>query len=220
MDIKKIEKRIRKISNLVDLIKMDGKLYQIERDLLLDYVRKLYDDLLGSKEVEVSVTSKADTPSEKIVEPKIEVAVAPKPKITEAIVEKASTEQVDNKPKEEAKPILKEVNQEIPNVDEDTFGELFVFEEVKDLSNKLGMAKIDDINKAIGINERIFTIKELFGGDNEAFSSTVNALNNSSSFDEAKDILIKKVASKYNWDDEQKFKKAQHFIKIVRRLYA
>ena len=220
MDIKKIEKRIRKISNLVDLIKMDGKLSQIERDLLLDYVRKLYDDLLGSKEVEVSVTSKADTPSQKIVEPKIEVAVALKPKITEAIVEKASTEQVDNKPKEEAKPILKEVNQEIPNVDEDTFGELFVFEEVKDLSNKLGMAKIDDINKAIGINERIFTIKELFGGDNEAFSSTVNALNNSSSFDEAKDILIKKVASKYNWDDEQKFKKAQHFIKIVRRLYA
>lgn len=225
MDIKKIEKRIKKISNLVELIKLDGKLSQIERDLLLDYVRKLYDELLNSsnhmdskitniesvhtEEAKLAVVPPPPSKVEKIETPQPKVE-APAPIIVE---ETATTPEVKPQPTAVEEPV------DSSSEEDESLNELFVFDEIKDLSNKLGMAKISDINKAIGINERIFTIKELFGGDNDVYSSTISKLNNTNSFEEAKEILTKGVATNYNWSDELKFKKAQHFIRIVRRLY-
>ncbi len=78
---------------------------------------------------------------------------------------------------------------------------------------------IGDIKKAMGLNERISTQNELFGGDAADFENTVSALNQLRNYEEAKNYLIRDMAVKYNWLGKAKKEKAKEFIKLVRRRY-
>ena len=78
---------------------------------------------------------------------------------------------------------------------------------------------IKDIKKAMGLNERIFTVNELFGGDQAIFDLTTDTLNKLPDFTQAKNFLMRNAASKYNWDKKGKKSKAKNFIKLVKRRY-
>ncbi len=111
------------------------------------------------------------------------------------------------------------INQTVTNdVDADLIA-LFEDNPVNDLSDKLSMLPISDLTRALSINEKFFTIQQLFGGDSQAFEQTLQKLNSLSSFDEASEALIHSVASQYEWAAEAKKKKAEQFIKIVKRRY-
>jgi len=97
--------------------------------------------------------------------------------------------------------------------------ELFAFKSATELSEKLSELPITDIKKAMGINEMISTQKELFGGDAAAFDATVSTLNQLRNYDEAKDYLVRNVATKYNWTAKERKEKAKSFAKLVRRRY-
>jgi len=71
----------------------------------------------------------------------------------------------------------------------------------------------------MGLNEKIFTVNELFGGNNAEFQNTMVALNGLGSYDEAKSVLMGSVANKYGWGEPGKLKKARNFIKLVQRRY-
>jgi len=88
----------------------------------------------------------------------------------------------------------------------------------KELSEKLSTLPISDLTKAMGLNEKIFTIKELFGDDQDLFNETMNQLNGLSSFEEAKSTLVK-IADRFEWTDKKKKKKAKNFIKLISRRY-
>ena len=96
---------------------------------------------------------------------------------------------------------------------------LFAFKSATELSEKLSELPITDIKKAMGLNERISTQNELFGGDAAAFDATVATLNQLRNYDEAKDYLVRNVAVKFNWASKDKKEKAMGFIKLVRRRY-
>lgn len=96
---------------------------------------------------------------------------------------------------------------------------LFEFKEATELSEKLSMQPIRDLTKAMGLNEKIFTINELFGGDSKAFDETVKKLNTFSSFERASEYLANGVAHTYNWPSRSKKKKALNFIQLVKRRY-
>ena len=96
---------------------------------------------------------------------------------------------------------------------------LFDIQDSSELSDKLANAPIPDLTKSMGINEKIFTINELFGGNQSEMDNMLVALNGLESFEEAKSILKNSVASKYNWSDTHKSKKAKNFIKLVKRRY-
>ena len=99
--------------------------------------------------------------------------------------------------------------------------ELFhISSSAKELSEKLSQSRITDLNNALGINERIFTVNELFGANNSLYRDVINDLNNLQSFEEAKAYLSSKIAEKYNWTHKNKRTKAKNFIKLVRRRYA
>jgi len=97
--------------------------------------------------------------------------------------------------------------------------ELFDLHESSELSDKLANAPIKDLTKAMGINERIFTVNEVFGGNQEEMTNILTALNGLDSFGEAKNILMDSVAQKYKWTDGSKLKKAKNFIKLVKRRF-
>lgn len=143
-------------------------------------------------------------------------APPPPPPVVEKIV---VAEPPPPPPPPVAKPEPAPVAYQAPVSIDPDLEELFSFKTATELSEKLSQLPIGDIKKAMGLNERISTQNELFGGDNAAFEKTVEALNQLRSYDEAKNYLIRDVAVRYNWVSKAKKDKAKEFIKLVKRRY-
>lgn len=101
----------------------------------------------------------------------------------------------------------------------DELEELFMLSGKNDISSRFSRLPIADIAKSMGINDRILTINELFGGDQVAFSECVRKLNELTSFEEAKIALMDGPARLHQWSLPMKRSKADVFIKLVRRRY-
>ena len=97
--------------------------------------------------------------------------------------------------------------------------DLFESSQAKELSEKLGELPIPDLTKAMGLNEKIFTINELFDGDQNTFNSVLQVLNGLNNYKQAKEYLVTDVVNQFNWTDKSKKKKAKNFIKLIRRRY-
>ena len=81
------------------------------------------------------------------------------------------------------------------------------------------MSSVKNLTKAFSINERIFTVKELFGGDKNDFENTISDLDKLGSLDEAKSYIMDNVANKYGWDEKKMIKKVRQFAVTVKRRY-
>lgn len=101
----------------------------------------------------------------------------------------------------------------------DKIASLFETPKTQELSDRLGSRPLPRIEAGLGINERILTINELFNGDKAAFDRTLSRLNELTSFEEARAFLMAEVAGKFRWDEDDKYKKAAQFIRLVRRKY-
>jgi len=132
------------------------------------------------------------------------------------IIQKEAESKTDEEMVVEGKEVIKQLVND--PVDEDLIA-LFNEAPVTDLSDKLALLPINDLTKALSINERFFTIQELFGGNSSLFQTTLQKLNSFSNFEEASEDLMSSVASEYEWASSSKQKKAAHFIKLVRRRY-
>jgi hypothetical protein len=102
------------------------------------------------------------------------------------------------------------------------------FEEKGDLSklfdtfrghDHYSLMPIENIQSAMGLNERIFTLKELFGGDKSLFDETCDRLNELRSWADARQVLINGVARDHQWADMERIKMAEQFLRIVARRY-
>ena len=209
MNFSKVEKQLKKINKMVDMASVDGQFSAIEKDLLLSYIRKFYETILLDSDHEAN---NIKVENQKPAEPKVESSKEPEVPSKEVIEEPYEQEKQIISNEIVAEPVQK-------SIDTSRYDSIFELNEIDDLSSKLSKSKINDINKAIGINERIFTIRELFGNDSEVYNSTLNKLQNLGNFNEAKSFLASEVIPTYEWDDEKRIKKAQNFIKVVRRLY-
>jgi len=251
MNLKKAKTLLRKIDVLMTTIAEDDQVSRLEKDLLLSYVKNLYDSLLQESEIvsypspvtketksQVTAPPSYTAPLHKAPElPKIESTkveipavneISPEKKVAEPIKEEAPVPEpkVEAKPIVEEKidspapsPIIKKVEKINSPVMNSTMAAIFNIEETHDLSGKLSARPIADLRKSMGLNEKIFTVKELFGNENDVFTKTMDTLNGFNSFEEAKSYLALNVAEKYDWASDGKIKKAQTFIKLVKRRY-
>ncbi len=96
---------------------------------------------------------------------------------------------------------------------------LFETKKAKELSEKLSLSPIMDLNRAFGLNDRMLYTNELFGGDNNVYKETMAILNSFNSMEQAKVYLIENIAGKYNWTSKGKKKQAKEFIRTVSRKY-
>lgn len=85
------------------------------------------------------------------------------------------------------------------------------------LSDQLGASKIDSLKGAIGLNDKLQFISELFDGNHEAFNEYLSTLDQLSSNKEAHQLLSQ-IATKYEWNEENSSVEA--FVKIISRRYA
>lgn len=269
MDLNRAKIIIEKINSLHKSMGADAShIAAIEKDLMLNYIRQLYEVVLSEEPATTKSASKVEiiksTPKPKPIK---KSTPAPKPVVREIIVpdevEEIQAPPVVAPPKPVRKAprvidvpdVLAEYKAPAPtprpkptppppppppapvakptppppapkptpaptySASED-MEELFEHGSARELSEKLSNLPIRDLRKAMGLNEKIFTMNELFGGNQPAYDQAMSELNALSNFEQAKAYLIQNVANKYEWTKQSKKKKAQNFIKLVRRRYA
>ncbi len=242
MDLQKAKITLDKINALYKNMSADARnISTIEKDLMRSYIQQLYESFidLSQQTAPQPLEVVKPTPKQHFTTP--EYTPPPAPKLELDIVEEKTREpepapKMEEAPKpapappppppppvqkvEPAPPPAPAHPQPIaPKVDNAELEELFTVTSARELSEKLGEMPITDIRKAMGLNERIFTVNELFGGDQAAFDETLSNLNYLPGYEAAKNYLINGVASKYNWSSKDKKSKAKTFIKLVKRRY-
>lgn len=240
MDFKKFDLLLKKINTLKQNMDLSGDdVSELEVDLLKNYIRQLYEvvalpgedapkhshkakptEILSEKpgftepEPPKTVIIREEKPVEVVrVTETVRELVPPSkaPEIIAPVVQKAV-----EIPVEPLVPVAQpklEKEFEIPV----ELADIFSTDPSTDLSDKLSSAPLEDIKKAIAINDRILTINDLFGGSKELFDETVTFVNKSNSFEEATNWIIQHVAIKNKWGVADRKGKAKRFIKLVRR---
>jgi hypothetical protein len=96
---------------------------------------------------------------------------------------------------------------------------LFDYDDAEELLKLRGQMPIKDLTKVMLSREKKSAIKDLFGGDSEAFDKTLKTLNTFKSYNQAKTYLADNIAAKYDWLDKSRKEKTLEFIMLVRRRY-
>ena len=224
MDFKKSKVLLKKINAIYESGEaFNHEFSSLEKDLLLQYLREFYECITNPIDVATNamvhngssekVETKNDHVTSKIIEPqparsKEELTLTTtSSNVSHAIEESVATTKV-----------VAEIQEPSAQLGEDV-AELFIEKDPMDLSNRFANQPINDVAKAMGINERILTINELFGGDQQAFLSIVNRLNNAENFEAASHILENDVIGRFEWTKSSRQKKAKIFIQLVRRRF-
>lgn len=239
MNLEKTSLVLKKINRLYELIQSLGEASHTEKDLLKAYVLDLYeavalsdeDEILEDFEIEemkekMNKLKKQENKLKKELEKKMEKAESMSDNYLEdnEELEDESSEEKEDKtekesPAEPEEPEEESAEEELAESLSEEMIQLFDIKDSTELSDRLANAPIADLTKAMGINEKIFTVNELFDGNKEEMDNILRALNNLTDFEEAKSVLARSVAPKYKWLEKQRLKKARNFIRLVRRRY-
>lgn len=235
MNIEKTNLVIKKINRLYELINNIGEASHTEKDLLKAYILDLYEAVVLFKEEE-SIEDLAEAEMLEELKKKKKTEKKIKKQIKKREEEEEEEEDFeedtdddeyidgqdsdsDEEPDDTVEPVQEDKESKQENYIDPDMKELFSFSSSAELSDKLANSPIKDLTKAMGINEKIFTVNELFGNDQAELDNILLALNGLDNFEEAKSLLARSVAVKHNWTDSDNFKKAKNFIRLVRRRY-
>ena len=166
------------LQRLAELAEHDKERTLIDIDLMLDYTRVVYADLLEIRKNIAINTISAPTPETtntytQSATPSVEVRVEPTPARQEPVIEHHVEEER-----------VAEQHTEIPH-------------EVK----YAGVPNID-VRTHIGINDKYLYISELFKDDRAAYDNAIKQLNTFNTLDTATHWVDSELSNKYNWDKE------------------
>lgn len=150
-----------------------GKISAIEIDLMMDYTRVLYADLLEMRNRVHFTTSLTGD----------DLSHGTGPVTTEQDMPSSTAPAV-------------ELDQQVSHYDD-------IAEEAPPAVQPVTPEPQYDIRKKIGINDKYQFISELFGNDKEAYESTLTRLNDFTNYEEAVEWLDENAHTAYAWDDEQ-----------------
>jgi len=257
MNLEQAKVTIDKINSLFNSLQHDGgKVSSIERDLMLSYVKQLYESFLHESASANSVPGHEQSalPKEepapvrrgytppRIIEvpdsrranstpPSPDPSRQPQPKPRPNPQPQPKPEpdpKPDPRPTPQPQPPRPEPEPEPPSTDptEDQVqtvpdrkvASLFQFKQATELSEKLSERPIQDLTKALAINDRLLYMNELFGRDLNALNDNLSRLNKMENMEEAKGLLGR-LAQEYDWADEEREDIARDFIRLVRRRY-
>lgn len=166
------------LQRLAELAEHDKERTLIDIDLMLDYTRVVYADLLEIRKNIAINTISAPMPETtntytQSATPSVEVRVEPTPARQEPVIEHHVEEER-----------VAEQHTEIPH-------------EVK----YAGVPNID-VRTHIGINDKYLYISELFKDDRAAYDNAIKQLNTFNTLDTATHWVDSELSNKYNWDKE------------------
>ena len=222
MNLQQAKILLEKINALHKSVSLDkGEVSGIERDLMLSYIRQLYEAYLNT-EVSTTSTPKLQTPPP----PPPPVVEAPPVEVQKSTPPPAPEPEPVTPPQPAPEPVAKSAPapQSSPspaagksNIDP-TIDALFKHQAARELSEKLSQQSITDLTRSMSINDKLLYSNELFGRDMARMNETLQKLNGLGSMEEAKNLLVG-IAQQFDWTEEERSEVAQSFIKLVRRKY-
>lgn len=215
------DRLLNRITALHKSLQLDegGQLSTMERDLMLGYLRELYEIYAtypsGQAYVPPPVTAQtaavpppaaaAPPPAAPVVPPPAPAAAPPSPPPAPTV------------PAPEPPPApVSSPPSPPPSEPAPEFAELFADSAA---TGRFGRQPLDDLQQALTINNRILFSRNLFGDDNELLTTSLQTLNSVGSFTAARPLL-ESIARRFAWDAEEKQETAKEFIELVRRRYA
>lgn len=227
------DRLISRITALHKSLQLDegGKVSAMERDLMLGYLRELYELYAeggASKTKKVvpppapapvpAPTPAPPPPVAPIVEarqpapppaPKPTPAPAPAPPPPAPIVEAP-------RPVPAPAPTPAPAPAPAPSTASGAVKKIFVEDPH---ANPFGRQPLKDLTRSLTINNRALFTRDLFGGDNELLNTSLRTLNTSGAMAAAQPVL-ESLARRFEWAEEGKIETAREFIELVRCRYA
>ena len=183
----------------------------MERDLMLGYLRELYDAYRDTEAVSAAAAKPtpppAPRPAPAPVPPPAPAPALP-PVVEAAPVTPAYTQPAPAPPQPAPRPNLS------PELKE-----LFADNPGDDLAARLGRQPIKDLTRAMTINNRVLFTNTLFDNNGELMNTVLSSLNGFGNFEQAQPTLTD-LAQRHGWAEEGKKDTARDFIELVRRRYA
>ena len=241
--IKKLNSDIQDIYSTTNKFENSENIHPLDIDLALSKVRNLYELLLKldsrniqiaeNQKEEISAPIKKEEQKEEIIK-KVEA----KPKEAETIPEKKEEVTKEKTPVRKPEFIIETGSEEkkveeiieekietkqsnTPEIVADKFqSKKFVHDNIskknakKDVSAKMQSKPIQDINSAIGLNDRFIFIRELFGNNKDHYHETVQVLNNFDTYDNA----VRFLDENFDWEPENE--NYERLKELVRRKFA
>ncbi|MBP9882900.1 MAG: hypothetical protein KBF32_05835 [Chitinophagales bacterium] len=225
-----------RINNLLAAVtKNEGRFTTIDKDLLIGYVREMY-------ELVVAIVPAVDKPAQIPLSPPLETQVADRISEVEIVTKKiivtpaAESENLNtvlndaieikpiNQPVQVVKPASKEkiTKKSISEIyahqqgsDQGTLNEKFK-PQGKEIADRLKHTPIKDLKLYIGLNKRFTFINTLFKGQSENYDAVVAKVNNAVSYQEALNYIQQQVMAEYGWKEEDPVV-AEFFTLVMRR---
>lgn len=224
------DRLIKRISALHRSVQLDegGKLSAMERDLMLGYLRELYEIYATHREsnpyAPPTVDGRPPTPAESTrltpgvtrgpsPSPAASASSSAPPPAASASVPLSSASTPAPAPPATPPPSTP-ASAAAPTPPSD-LDALFTDDGP---SSRFGRQPLSAINKGLTINTRILFTRELFGGDGDLLGTSVRTLDASGSFAAARPVL-KSMARRFDWTAESRLETAREFIELVRRRY-
>jgi len=221
MDFQAIRKLMHKLDQVMELYSDHETLSISEKELMVDYLKRVHmliqglpsspDDLhfvnpfAKDSTIGSSVgTESGPAPSSPVVPP---AATAETPVSSQTLIE---TQTASSEAKREDYKEEESVNK---------YDHLFEVLKVSDLSEKLELVPIKDLRAGMGLNEKILAQNELFGGNRDIFEQVLNDLNQCSGMEAARHYLVQNVIRKFGWDQPDKLRFVESFLKLVQRRH-
>jgi hypothetical protein len=184
---------------------------QLELELILLKIEKLYKKSIVFNHLH-STPAFAD---KDLIKPKLEEQVAEK---VAAEIPKVEKKTVIVKPIDVSDKPIDLFGSELPPVAEKPKAEKKIEKkDEKPILNKIQKPSIDDINKAIGLNDKFLFSNELFAGNMQEYGIAIQQLNTAGSIESAMDYLSN-LQQLYDWDIEKETVK--QLFDLVDRRYS
>ncbi len=97
--------------------------------------------------------------------------------------------------------------------------ELFLMEVGAEVSDKLGNLPIKTLKGAVGINDKILLVNQLFKGDMGKYNEMIDTIDKMDTFQQAKSFIQSEIVDRFNWMDEDKTNAAKGFIRLINRRF-
>ena len=232
------DRLISRINALHKSLQLDegGKPSAMERDLMLGYLRELYELYAVGGAVRVGSPAPAPkpapvpsptpappayTPPPPNPAPAVEVQrpVAPQPAPPKPTPAPAAAPPPPPAPVAEVPRPVPPAPAAAPQVVTAASGPIRELFTEDPHGNPFGRQPLKDLTRSLTINNRALFTRDLFGGDNDLLNTTLRTLNTSGSEAAARPVL-ESLARRFDWTEEAKKETAREFIELVRRRYA
>lgn len=116
-----------------------------------------------------------------------------------------------------AQTVPKEINETVQTEKVISINEK-LFAQQHELTDKLKDAPIEDLKKAIGVNERFLYLNELFRNDDIMYDKSIKTINAFTNFEDAELWIRKELKLRLGWDDN--YNTVKQFYSLVRRRFS